>query len=148
MGMAKRTIIKEPNEVLRKRSKEVTEFGARLHQLLDDMRDTMYATAGVGIAAVQVGILFRACLVTTDDKGIIELVNPVLIKAMGKKSGEEGCLSVPNHHGMIIRPTKVTVRAQDRNGEYFEHTFEGRGAVCVCHELDHLDGVLFIDRLP
>jgi len=145
--MAKLTIIKEPNEILRKRSKEVTEFGPRLHQLLDDLKDTMQAAAGVGIAAVQVGILFRVCLVNTDDFGIVELVNPSLVKAMGKKSGEEGCLSVPNHHGMIIRPTKVTVRAQDRNGISFEHTFEGRSAVCVSHELDHLDGVLFVDRL-
>jgi len=145
--MAKRNIIKEPNEILRKRSKGVTEFDTRLHQLLDDLRDTMQSAAGVGIAGVQVGILYRVCLVNTEDKGIIELVNPVIIKATGKKSGEEGCLSVPGHHGMLARPTKVTVRAQDRNGKFFEHTFVDRSAVCVCHELDHLDGVLFVDRL-
>jgi peptide deformylase len=145
--MAKLNIIKEPNETLRKRSKEVTEFGARLHQLLDDMRDTMISASGVGIAAVQVGILYRACLVDAQDGGIVELVNPVIVKVTGEKIGEEGCLSVPGFNGMVRRPLKVTVRAQDRNGKSFEHKFEGRSAVCVCHELDHLDGVLFVDKV-
>jgi len=145
--MAKLTIIKEPNEVLRKRSKEVTEFGARLHQLLDDMRDTMISAAGVGIAAVQVGILYRVCLVNTEESGIVELINPAVVKVNGQEAGEEGCLSVPGQHGVVSRPTHVTVRAQDRNGKFFEYEFAGRAAVCVCHEMDHLDGVLFIDKV-
>jgi len=143
--MAKLNIIKEPNEILRKRSKEVTEFGARLHQLLDDMRDTMHA-AGIGIAAVQVGILYRACLVDTEG-GIVELVNPAILKATGEKVGDECCLSVEGRRGDVKRTTHVTVRAQDRNGKFFEREFTSRDAVCVCHEIDHLDGVLFTDKV-
>jgi len=145
--MAKLTIVKEPNEILRKRSKEVTEFGARLHQLLDDLRDTMISATGVGIAAVQVGILYRVCLVNTDESGIVELVNPVITKVKGKNVGEEGCLSVPGKHDLVMRPTQVSVRAQDRNGKVFTREFVGREAVCVCHELDHMDGVLFMDKV-
>ena len=145
--MAKLKIITEPDEILRKRSKEVTEFGARLHQLLDDLHDTLRGAAGVGIAAVQVGVLYRACLVDTETKGVIELVNPSVLRAAGRKVGDEGCLSVIGRRGMVARPTQVTVHAQDRFGEYITYEFFGRDAVCVSHELDHLDGVLFIDRL-
>jgi len=145
--MAKLTIIKEPNEILRKRSKEVTGFGARLHQLLDDMKDTMQAAGGVGIAAVQVGILFRVCLVDTEEAGIVELVNPSVVKVAGERISEEGCLSVPGHHGMVCRPLGVTVRAQDRHGNFSEREYHGRDAIVVCHELDHLDGVLFTDKI-
>lgn len=144
--MARLNIIKEPNEVLRKKSKEVTEFGARLHQLLDDMRETMVKAAGVGIAAVQVGILYRACLVDTDSSGIIELINPVFLNQVGMHEGEEGCLSVDGQRGVVARPSRVTVRAQDRWGKFFDHEFFGRDAVCACHEIDHLDGILFTDK--
>jgi peptide deformylase len=135
------------NDGLRKRAKVVTEFDARLCQLLDDMAETMYRAGGVGIAATQVGVLYRACLVYVDGVGVVELVNPEIIKATGKKVGDEGCLSVPNERGMVERPTKVVVRAQDRFGKEFTFEFTGRGAVCMCHEIDHLDGVLFVDKV-
>ena len=145
--MAILNIIKEPDETLRKRSKDVTEFNPRLHQLLDDMRETMLAAPGVGIAAVQVGVLYRACLVETKD-GIVELVNPVIVSASPEtKDDEEGCLSVADRRGTVSRPQHVTVSARDRNGMHFTREFSGREAVCACHELDHLDGVLFIDKL-
>lgn len=124
----------------------MTEFNARLHQILDDLADTMRAEGGVGIAGAQVGILFRVCLVSSSD-GHVELVNPVITKSGNIKEGEEGCLSVEGRNGMVLRPMHVSVRAQDRDGRSFTRDFKGRDAVCVCHELDHLDGVLFIDKL-
>lgn len=145
--MAKLNILKEPNEALRKKAKEVTEFGARLNQLLDDMLETMRAYYGVGIAAVQVGVLYRACLVDTEENGAVELINPVILKASSIREGEEGCLSIDGRRGMVLRPNYVSVRAQDRRGNFFEREFSGRSAICVCHELDHLDGILFIDKL-
>lgn len=145
--MAKLNIIKEPNDVLKKKSKEVTEFSARLHQLLDDMRETMVKAAGIGIAAVQVGILYRACLVDTDSTGIVELINPVFLNQVGMHEGEEGCLSVDGRRGLVARPLRVTVRAQDRSGKFFDHEFYGRDAVCACHEIDHLDGILFTEKV-
>ena len=145
--MAKLNVVKDPNPILRKRSKDVTDFGVRLHQLLDDMHDTMRANPAVGIAAVQVGILWRVCLVDTDGDGIVELVNPSLLKSSGKKIGDEGCLSVEGRRGNVARAQRVTVRARDRNGKFFEREFYGRDAVVVCHELDHLDGILFTDKV-
>ena len=106
----------------------------------------MHHNDGVGIAAVQVGVLWRACLVNTAE-GPCELVNPEIVAQGTPKSGSEGCLSIPGAHGNVSRPQEVTVRAQDRHGTVFERIFTGREAVCVCHELDHLDGVLFIDRM-
>ena len=143
--MAKLKIVIEPNELLRKRSKEVTDFSSRLHELLDDMAETM-RSGGVGIAAVQVGVLWRACIVDAND-GVCELVNPVIVSSGKQKSGEEGCLSIPHVSGNVMRPQEVTVNFFDRNGEAQTKTFKGRDAVCACHELDHLDGILFTDKI-
>ena len=144
--MAILKIVNHPDELLRKRSKEVVDFSPRLHQLLDDMLDTMDAVGGVGIAAVQVGVLWRVCIVATA-KGIVEFINPVIVASDKVKEGEEACLSMPGTSGMVERAQKVTVRAQDRNGKFFERKFTGRDAVCVAHEFDHLDGVLYTDKV-
>ena len=142
--MALRTIIKEGDERLRKRSRPVTEFNDRLWTLLDDMYETMKGD-GVGIAAPQVGILRRAVVIDEGD-GRHELVNPEIVEQEGDQYGGEGCLSVPGQYGMVHRPQKLRVRAQDRYGKPFELEAEGYLAVAVCHETDHLDGVLFIDK--
>ena len=141
--MALRTIIKEGDERLRKKSRPVTEFNERLWTLLDDMYETMKGD-GVGIAAPQVGILRRA-VVIDGGEGRHELVNPEIVEQEGDQYGGEGCLSVPGQYGMVHRPQKLRVRAQDRYGKPFELEAEGYLAVAVCHETDHLDGVLFID---
>ena len=143
--MAKRIIMKEPNEILRTKSKPVTEFSASLHELLEDLRDTLKANHGVGIAAVQVGMLYRVALVETSD-GILELINPVLLESKNDKNGEEGCLSVPGR-GSVRRAQHIVIKAQDRHGEFFTRTFTGREAVCALHELDHINGILFTDHL-
>ena len=142
--MALRTIITEGDERLRKRSRPVTEFNDRLWTLLDDMYETMKGD-GVGIAAPQVGILRRAVVIDVGD-GRHELVNPEIVEQEGDQYGGEGCLSVPGQYGMVHRPQKLRVRAQDRYGKPFELEAEGYLAVAVCHETDHLDGVLFIDK--
>lgn len=142
--MALRTIIKEGDERLRKKSRPVTEFNERLWTLLDDMYETMKGD-GVGIAAPQVGILRRAVVIDVGD-GRHELVNPEIVEQEGDQYGGEGCLSVPGQYGMVHRPQKLRVRAQDRYGKPFELEAEGYLAVAVCHETDHLDGVLFIDK--
>ena len=120
-------------------------FDDRLATTLDDMADTMYKAEGVGLAAPQIGILRRYCIVDVGD-GIIELVNPVIESASGKQEGEEGCLSIPNRYESVTRPMTVTVRAQDRNGNSFTITAEGFKARALCHEIDHLDGILYIDK--
>ena len=120
-------------------------FDERLATTLDDMAETMYKAEGVGLAAPQIGILRRYCIVDVGD-GIIELVNPVIESASGKQEGEEGCLSIPNRYESVTRPMKVTVRAQDRNGNSFTVTAEGFKARALCHEIDHLDGILYIDK--
>ena len=142
--MALRTIIKEGDERLRKKSRPVTEFNERLWTLLDDMYETMKGD-GVGIAAPQVGILRRAVVIDVGE-GRHELVNPEIVEQEGDQYGGEGCLSVPGQYGMVHRPQKLRVRAQDRYGKPFELEAEGYRAVAVCHETDHLDGVLFIDK--
>ena len=142
--MALRTIIKEGDELLRKKSRPVTEFNERLWTLLDDMYETMKGD-GVGIAAPQVGILRRAVVIDVGE-GRHELVNPEIVEQEGDQYGGEGCLSVPGQYGMVHRPQKLRVRAQDRYGKPFELEAEGYLAVAVCHETDHLDGVLFIDK--
>ena len=142
--MALRTIIKEGDERLRKRSRPVTDFNDRLWTLLDDMYETMKGD-GVGIAAPQVGILRRAVVIDVGE-GRHELVNPEIVEQEGDQYGGEGCLSVPGQYGMVHRPQKLRVRAQDRYGKPFELEAEGYLAVAVCHETDHLDGVLFIDK--
>ena len=121
-------------------------FDERLATTLDDMAETMYKAEGVGLAAPQIGILRRYCIVDVGD-GIIELVNPVIESASGKQEGEEGCLSIPNRYESVTRPMTVTVRAQDRKGNSFTITAEGFKARALCHEIDHLDGVLYIDKI-
>lgn len=120
-------------------------FDERLATTLDDMAETMYKAEGVGLAAPQIGILRRYCIVDVGD-GVIELVNPVIESASGKQEGEEGCLSIPNRYESVTRPMTVTVRAQDRNGNSFTITAEGFKARALCHEIDHLDGILYIDK--
>ncbi|MBR1606692.1 MAG: peptide deformylase [Clostridia bacterium] len=144
--MAVREILKFGNETLRKTCHPVQKFDLRLRLLLRDMADTMYEAEGVGLAAPQVGILRRAVVIDVqDDHGLIELINPVIISAEGEQAGPEGCLSKPGRQGYVVRPNKVTVRAQDRHGKFFEITGEGLLARAFCHEIDHLDGKLYID---
>lgn len=145
--MALRQIVKLGDEVLRTRAKEVTEFSDKLGELIDDMFDTMFAADGVGLAAPQVGILRRICVVCVDGKTKYELINPVVVKKSGKQCGSEGCLSVPNRHGIVERPKRLTVEAYDRTGKKVVHKVDGFTAVAFCHEMDHLDGILFIDKL-
>ena len=145
-AMAIRNIVKVGDDVLRKVCRTQLTFDERLHQTLDDMAETMYKAEGVGLAAPQVGILRRYCVVDVGD-GIIELINPVIIEKSGEQVGEEGCLSVPNRFETVKRPLKVTVKAQDRNGKTFTVTGEGFKARAFCHEIDHLDGILYIDRI-
>lgn len=145
--MAKRSIIRlGEDDILRKRCRAVERFDGRLAALLDDMAETMYAANGAGLAAPQVGILKRAVVVDAGG-GLIELVNPEIIRAEGARVGVESCLSVPDRCGTVERPEKVAVRAQNRRGEPIEITGEGFLAVALCHEIDHLDGVLYIDRM-
>ena len=142
--MATRNVIYYGDDTLRKRAKEVTRFDAKLALLLEDMTETLAIYNGAGLAAPQVGILRRVAIVDIGE-GIIELINPVLIAAEGESEGMEGCLSFPEKYGLVKRPDKVTVKAQDRNGEFFEVEGEGFLARALCHEVDHLDGKLFID---
>ena len=145
--MAIREIRKAPDEILFKKSRPVTAFDERLRELLDDMADTMYHANGVGLAAVQVGILRRAVVIDTSDdgSGLVELINPEIVAQSGEQTGQEGCLSVPGVYGIVRRPMKVTVRAQDRSGKSFELSGEGLLARAMCHEIAHLDGGLFTD---
>lgn len=143
--MAIRNIIKEGNSFLRKKSREVTVFDKRLHTLLDDMAETMHEAYGVGLAAVQVGVLRR--VVTVDvGEDLVELVNPQIIEASDETQNDpEGCLSFPGEYGMVERPMRVKVQAQDRNGDLITVEGEGLKARALCHEIDHLNGVLFVD---
>lgn len=143
--MAIRNIVKLGDDVLRKVCRTQMTFDEKLATTLDDMAETMYKAEGVGLAAPQIGILRRYCIVDVGD-GIIELVNPVIESARGKQEGEEGCLSIPNRYESVTRPMTVTVRAQDRNGNSFTITAEGFKARALCHEIDHLDGILYIDK--
>lgn len=145
--MALRQIVKFGDDVLRKKCRPVTVFDAKLHTLLDDMRETLAKEQGAGLAAPQVGIVRRVVIVDVrDEHGVIELVNPEIITSSGSQTGEEGCLSDPGVFCKVTRPNVVTVKAQDRNGEEFTLTGEGLLARALCHETDHLDGVLFTDR--
>ena len=146
--MAIRNIVKlgEDDAVLHKHARRVEAFDARLGELLDDMAATMYADEGAGLAAPQVGVLKRAVVIDVGE-GLIELVNPEIASQEGEMTVVEGCLSVPGRSGRVVRPEKVTVKAQNRNGESVEVTGEGILAVCLCHELDHLDGVMYVDRM-
>ena len=144
--MAIRNIVKLGDEVLRKTCRTQLSFDDKLATVLDDMIETMYAADGVGLAAPQVGILRRYCVIDIGE-GVIELVNPVITETEGEQLEQEGCLSYPGEYGVTRRPEKVTVRAQDRNGNKITVTGEGLLARALCHEIDHLDGVIFKDRL-
>ena len=145
--MGIRKIVEIGDEALRKHCKPQEKFDRRLHVLLKDMADTMYKAEGVGLAAPQVGILRRVAVVdiSADHSGLLELVNPEIIEREGSQTGREGCLSLPGRQGVVTRPMSVRVRYQDRNGEFYELETEGFEARAVCHELDHLDGTLYID---
>jgi peptide deformylase len=146
--MGLRNIVKKGDPSLLKKSREVTNFDARLAALLDDMRETLLQANGLGLAAPQVGVLRRVCLVietTTDHEEIIELINPVIIESEGEQTDREGCLSLPGVWGIVKRPERVKVAAQDRNGNWFERDFTELGAQCTCHENDHLDGHVFTE---
>ena len=142
--MALRAIHTDGDECLRKISRPVEKFDDRLFTLLDDMAETMYHANGVGLAAPQVGILRRIVVMDVGD-GLLELINPVILSAKGRQTGNEGCLSVPGLTGTVTRPNKVRVRAQDRHGEWFEVEGTELAARCFCHEIDHLDGKLYVD---
>ncbi|MDO4837565.1 MAG: peptide deformylase [Clostridia bacterium] len=144
--MAIRKIVTLGDDTLRKNCKKQEKFDLRLWTLLKDMADTMYKADGVGLAAPQVGILRRVVVIDVGD-GLVELVNPEIIESSGKQCGREGCLSLPGRQAIVTRPNHVTVRAQDRRGRFFEFEAEELFARAVCHELDHLDGVLYIDRM-
>ena len=143
--MATRKIVIQGDELLTKKCRPVTEFNPRLHQLLDDMADTLEEAQGAGLAAPQVGILRRAVLVIDDDDKVMELINPEILLQEGEQTGPEGCLSVPGKFGMVTRPNHVRVRAQDRYGNWFEAEGEGLVARCFCHEIEHLDGHLYTE---
>lgn len=144
--MALRKIVLQGDECLAKVCRPVTDFNGRLHTLLDDMTDTLLDSGGVGLAAPQVGILRRVCVVLNEDDEVIELVNPEIIFTDGEQTGLEGCLSVPGKYGVVTRPEVVRVRAQDRNGDFFEVEDSDLTARCFCHEIEHLDGHLFIEH--
>ena len=144
--MALRRIVLQGDECLTKVCRPVTEFNSRLHILLDDMTETLLDSGGVGLAAPQVGILRRVCVVQNEDDEIIELVNPEIIYTEGEQTGLEGCLSVPGKYGVVTRPEVVRVRAQDRNGNFFEIMDSDLTARCFCHEIEHLDGHLFVEH--
>lgn len=144
--MAKLQIRKIGDEVLRKPCRPVDEITPRILTLLDDMVETMRAADGCGLAAPQVGILRRIVVVEVEPGEVIELINPKIIATAGEQEGAEGCLSVPGRSGIVKRPRHVTVRATNRNGEVFEVSGSDLLARAFCHELDHLDGKLYVDR--
>lgn len=143
--MALRTILTDGDPALHKACRPVTQFDEKLHDLLDDMKETLAQANGAGLAAPQVGILRRAVIVVDANDQMLELVNPEIIAWEGEQEGFEGCLSVPGRWGVVKRPMKAKVRAQDRNGNFFEVEGEEIVARCFCHELDHLDGHLFTE---
>ena len=143
--MAKLKIVKVGDDVLRKKCRPVEEITPKIIRLLDDMTQTMRDANGVGLAAPQVGILRRIVVIEVEEGKVIELINPKIIAYAGEQVGNEGCLSVPGKWGTVSRPMHVTVRATNRNGEEFELTGSELLARAICHELDHLDGKLYID---
>ena len=145
--MAIRKIVLQGDEILSKVCKPVTKFDQKLHDLLDDMKDTLEQANGAGLAAPQVGILRRAVVVLDDDEAVLELVNPEIVFTEGEQCGPEGCLSVPGKYGMVTRPNRVRVRAQDRSGQWFEAEGVGLTARAFCHELEHLDGHLYVEHI-
>ena len=147
--MAIRNIRVDDDPILRKKSREVTEFNERLFDLLDDMKETMYHSGGVGLAGPQVGVLKRVVVmdVSEDRNEFIELINPEITYEEGEQTGSEGCLSLPGLYGVVTRPNIVKVKAQNREGKWCLYKGEALKARCFCHEIDHLDGVLYKDKL-
>ena len=146
--MALRNILTQEDEQLRKHSRKVEKFDARLHTLIDDMRETLENSGGVGLAAPQVGVLRRVVVlldINKDPEEVVELVNPEVIEQSGEQRIVEGCLSVPGVY--VTRPTWAKIRAQDRDGNWFEREGEGVVAQCFCHETEHLDGHLFTEKV-
>ena len=143
--MAKLKIVKVGDPTLRKVCRPVDKITPRIITLLDDMIETMRDADGVGLAAPQVGVLRRVVVIETPDEGLIELINPKIIAYSGEQEGDEGCLSIPGRWGVTKRPMHVTVRAMNRKGEIFDVTGSGLLAKAFCHEIDHLDGKLYID---
>ena len=143
--MALRNIVKDPDPQLRRKSREVDKFDDKLHKLLDDMRETMLANDGCGLAGPQVGILRRLCVVETPDF-FIEMMNPVITCATGSQISPEGCLSVENKGCLVERPKHITVEYDDRYGKHHVKRIDGFEAKACCHEIDHLDGILFYDK--
>ncbi len=146
--MAIRNIVKEGDPVLTKKCRPVEKFDDKLAQLLDDMGETLKKAGGVGLAAPQVGILRRVFIMMLEEDGeVIEAINPEIVKTSGKVRDTEGCLSVPNRWGIVTRPKTVVLRAFDRNGQEYELKLKDLGARCACHENDHLDGHLFLEKV-
>lgn len=146
--MAIRTIRLEGDEILKKESRQVEVIDERIKELLDDMVETMHKYNGVGLAAVQVGILKRVIVIDLyDDKGPIKLINPIIIKQKGEQEVEEGCLSFPNKYAKMIRPKEVTVEALDENGKKVKIQAKDLLAQALSHEIDHLNGVVFVDKM-
>ena len=147
--MAIRNIRVDDDPILRKKSREVTEFNDRLFELLDDMKETMYHSGGVGLAGPQVGVLKRVVVmdVSEDRNEYIELINPEITYEEGAQTGNEGCLSLPGLYGVVTRPNVVKVKAQNRDGKWCLYKGEQLKARCFCHEIDHLDGILYKDKL-
>ena len=145
--MGTRRLVGQGDDRLQKKCRQVTDFNRRLHILLDDMKETLEEAQGAGLAAPQVGVLRRAVIVVDDDETMIELVNPELLAYSGEQTGPEGCLSVPGKWGMVTRPYSVKIRAQDRDGNWFELEREEMTARCLCHEIEHLDGHLYVEHI-
>ena len=144
--MALRDIVKDGDNTLRKPCREVTVFDAKLAAILDDMLETMLAADGVGLAAPQIGILRRYAVCQMVSGEIVELINPVVLEASGEVTDYEGCLSCPKRYEQVTRPQRVVIAYRDRNGNAITRTFEDFNARVCCHEMDHLDGVLFYDK--
>lgn len=146
--MALRKIVEQGDECLNRICRPVTEFNARLHALLDDMNETLTEANGAGLAAPQVGVLRRVCLVLDEEEdAYLELINPEILETSGEQTGLEGCLSVPGKWGIVTRPNVVRVRAQDRFGNWFEVEGEELMARAFCHEIEHLDGHLYTEHI-
>jgi len=144
--MALRNIITKKDLILKKKSRPVEAFDDRLMQLLDDMAETMYKEEGCGLAAVQIGVLRRAVVIDVGD-GLLELINPEIISKEGEQNESEGCLSFPGEYGVTSRPAIVKIKAQNRDGQWCVYKGDGLKARCFCHEIDHLDGIVFTDRI-
>lgn len=145
--MAIRKIVTQGDPILNKRCRPVTDFNRRLHVLLDDMKDTLTEAQGAGLAAPQVGILRRVVVIDGGEEEMLELVNPEILEQSGEQTGPEGCLSVPGKWGMVSRPNFVRIQAQDRYGNWFEAEGNELMARCFCHEIEHLDGHLYVEHI-